>query len=132
MKTQTPIFVTILFCLLPGVLWAQQHTDHFSSEVEIFGLLELPFLLIAIVFSFLTARNLKGGKFGAGMKLLAWGFLIMAVGHLHMQIDHLFEYNLFNELMGSNIGRYAWYLALILTWGLSAFGFYKIFKASKV
>ncbi|MDC8006403.1 hypothetical protein POV27_20285 [Aureisphaera galaxeae] len=132
MKTKTPLILTLLLFLLPGLAWAQEHANHGPSEAEIFGLLELPFLLIAIVFSFLTARNLKGGKFGSGMSLLAWGFLVMAVGHLHMQIDHLFGYNLFNNLMGATIGRYAWFAALILTWGLSAFGFYKIYKASKV
>ncbi len=131
MKTKLPILMLSMF-LIPSILWAQEHTSHSSSEAEIFGLLELPFLIIAIVFSFLTAKNLKGGKFGSGMSLLAWGFLVMAVGHLHMQIDHLFDYNLFNNLMGATIGRYAWYVALILTWGLSALGFYKIYKASKV
>lgn len=118
--------------LISAPLLAQDHTGHSTSEAEIFGLLELPFLIIAIFFSFLTAKNLKGGKFGAGMRLLAWGFLVMAIGHLHMQIDHLFSYNLFNELMGAMVGKYAWYAALILTWGLSAFGFYKIYKASKI
>lgn len=132
MKTKTPYLIAILFCLLPRLSWAQEHASHGPSEAEIFGLLELPFLLIAIVFSFMTARNLKGGKFGSGMNLLAWGFLVMAVGHLHMQMDHLFGYNLFNNILGSTIGRYAWFIALILTWGLSALGFFKIYKASKV
>ena len=131
MKTKaTFIFSTLVLVTLP--IFAQDHNGNASTQAEIFGLLELPFLLIAIFFSFLTAKNLKGGKFGSGMRLLAWGFLVMAVGHLHMQIDHLFGYNLFNELMGATIGRYAWFAALILTWGLSAFGFYKIYKASKV
>lgn len=125
--------ISSLVCLLVSATSvAQNHTEHVSTEAEIFGLLELPFLVIAIVFSFMTAKNLKGGKFGSGMNLLAWGFLVMAIGHIHMQVDHLFQFNLFNELMGETMGRYAWYAALILTWGLSAFGFYKIFKASKV
>jgi hypothetical protein len=130
MKKYTISSLVCLFVSATSV--AQNHTEHVSTEAEIFGLLELPFLVIAIVFSFMTAKNLKGGKFGSGMNLLAWGFLVMAIGHIHMQVDHLFQFNLFNELMGETIGRYAWYTALILTWGLSAFGFYKIFKASKV
>ena len=127
-----PKYLVFSFLFFTTVLFAQEHTSHGNSEAEFFGLLELPFLLIAIVFSFLTARNLKGGKFGGGMNLLAWGFLVMAVGHLHMQIDHLFGYNLFNEILGAKVGKYAWYIALITTWALSALGFYKIYKASKV
>ena len=113
----------------------QNHmTEHASSMgvSEIFGLLELPFLLIAVIFSFMTAARLKGGKFGTGMNLLAWGFLVMAVGHLHMQIDHLYVYNLFQSLLGHTAGQYAWFVALIVTWGLSAFGFYRIYKGSKL
>jgi len=131
MNTKT-VLAMMAFMLVSVPLFVQEHTEHFTSAAEVFGLFELPFLIMAIVFSFLTARNLKGGKFGSGMSLLAWGFLVMAVGHLHMQIDHLFGYNLFNELMGPTVGGYAWYAALILTWGLSAYGFYKIYKASKV
>lgn len=52
--------------------------------------MELPFLLISVFFAFATAQALKGGKFGRGMNLLAWGFLVMAVGHLHMQVEHLY------------------------------------------
>lgn len=102
------------------------------SEAEIFGLLEFPFLIVAIIFSFLTSSLLRGGKFGSGMNLLAWGFLVMAVGHLHMQIEHLTGYNIFQNVFGESVGRYLWYSALIITWGLSAFGFFKIYKASKV
>lgn len=38
-----------------------------------FGILELPFLLVCIVYSFRTAQTLKGGIFGKGMVYLAWG-----------------------------------------------------------
>ncbi|BDD01109.1 hypothetical protein [Persicobacter psychrovividus] len=98
----------------------------------ILGSLELPFLLIAVVFSFLTANRLKGGKFGTGMQFMAWGFLVMAVGHLHMQIDHFYGFNLFNTLLGEVAGSIAWFVALIITWGLSSTGFYKIYHASKM
>ncbi|WP_461304018.1 hypothetical protein [Aureisphaera sp.] len=132
MKPNTLLVLVLTISLLPLNLWAQEHSSLGTSEAELFGLLELPFLLIAIFFSFFTARNLKGGKFGAGMRLLAWGFLVMAIGHIHMQIDHLFGYNFFKTILGATIGSYAWFIALILTWGLSAFGFYKIYKASKI
>lgn len=108
------------------------HSLHGVGIEEIFGLLELPFLVMAVVFSFLTAGRLKGGKFGKGMQLLAWGFLVMAVGHLHMQVDHVYGYNLFNNLFGNSIGRYVWFVALMATWGLSTLGFYQIYKASKL
>ena len=112
----------------------QDHAIHDSGlgTIQIFGLLELPFLIIAVIFSFLTASRLKGGKFGKGMSLIAWGFLVMAVGHIHMQLDHIYGYNLFNELLGMKAGRYAWFIALIGTWVLSILGFYRMYKASKL
>ena len=94
--------------------------------------LELPFLLISVIFSFLTAKQLKGGKFGKGMNFLAWGFLVMAVGHLHMQIEHHYGFNIFKELLGETLGQTVWFVALIVTWVLSAMGFYYIYKASKI
>lgn len=97
----------------------------------ILGILELPFLIIAVVFSFMNASALKGGKFGAGMNYLAWGFMVMAVGHLHMQIDFHFGFNLFNTILGTTGGMVAWFIALMLTWGLSGMGFYKIYKVSR-
>jgi len=96
-----------------------------------FGIMELPFLLISVFFAFLTANSLKGGKSGKGMTLMAWGFLVMAIGHLHMQIDHYYGFNLFHHLFGQLGGSIAWFAALILTWGLSGLGFYSIYKSSK-
>ena len=43
--------------------------DHWYSVIEI------PALLAAVVFGFLTARALRGGRLGVGMQLIAWGFL---------------------------------------------------------
>ncbi|RXK83867.1 hypothetical protein [Filimonas effusa] len=96
-----------------------------------FGVMELPFLFICVVFAFMTASALKGGKFGKGMKLMAWGFVVMAVGHLHMQVDHFYHFNLFNLLFGETGGSLAWFLALVVTWLLSAAGFYSMYKAGK-
>jgi hypothetical protein len=96
-----------------------------------FGIMELPFLFISVFFAFLTAYALRGGKFGKGMKFMAWGFLVMAVGHLHMQIEHYYGVNLFQSLLGQLSGTIAWFAALILTWGLSGLGFYSIYKSSK-
>jgi len=96
-----------------------------------FGVMELPFLFIAVFFAFLTANALKGGRFGKGMTYMAWGFLVMAVGHLHMQIEHYYGINIFKSILGQMSGTVAWFIALIVTWGLSGMGFYSIYKASK-
>lgn len=97
-----------------------------------FALFEIPVLCITILFSFLTADALRGGLLGRGMNLVAWGFLVMAVGHLHMQVEHFFHYNLFAGLFGKPGGTIIWFTALTITWGLLGVGFYSIYKASKV
>ncbi|MEP4532997.1 MAG: hypothetical protein ABJ004_07920 [Cyclobacteriaceae bacterium] len=97
----------------------------------ILSLLELSFLGIAVVFSFMTSKALRGGKFGRGMTYLAWGFLVMGIGHLHMQLDHQFDINIFNSFFGEVGGLIAWFVALTVTWGLSGYGFYQIWKVSK-
>lgn len=102
-----------------------------GSAVLWFGVLELPFLFLCVFFAFLTAAALRGGRFGPGMNLLAWGFLVMAVGHLHMQISQYFGVNLFDSLFGPAGGAVAWYIALVVTWGLSGLGFYQLYKASR-
>jgi hypothetical protein len=102
-----------------------------SNMSKWFGVMELPFLFIAVLFAFLTAYALRGGKFGKGMTFMAWGFLVMAVGHLHMQIEHYYGINIFKSVLGQMSGSIAWFVALILTWGLSGLGFYSIYKASK-
>ena len=93
--------------------------------------MELPFLFISVFFAFLTAYALRGGRFGKGMTYMAWGFLVMAVGHLHMQIEHYYGINIFKTLLGQFSGSVAWFAALIVTWGLSGLGFWSIYKASK-
>lgn len=97
----------------------------------IFGFLEFPFLLVCIYFAFRTAATLRGGIFGRGMGLLAWGFFVMAVGHAHMQVEHLLGYNLINKVIGEQAGAVVWVIALTLTWALSGVGFYRIYSASR-
>jgi hypothetical protein len=96
-----------------------------------FGVMEIPFLFLSVFFAFATALAMKGGRFGRGMKWIAWGFLIMAVGHLHMQIEHLYGFNLFKWALGDTGGSVAWFIALVITWCFSGLGFYSIYKASK-
>ena len=118
-------------------LQEQQHhpaaADGYASGMDAghwFGIMELPFLLITIVFAFRTARALKGGAFGKGMAFMAWGFLVMAVGHLHMQVKHFMGHDLFAMTLGTQGGMVAWFIALVTTWLLSLLGFHYILKAS--
>src|ERR1700742_613817 len=104
---------------------------HASNTSYWFGVMELPFLFISVFFAFLTAYALRGGRFGKGMTFMAWGFLVMAVGHLHMQIEHYYGINIFKSLLGQISGSIAWFAALVVTWGLSGLGFWSIYKASK-
>jgi hypothetical protein len=127
-----------LLCTIPAIAAFSQQSPmdegHMHGPTGIgfwFGFMELPFLFICVIFAFMTASALKGGKFGKGMKLMAWGFVVMAVGHLHMQVDHFYHFNLFNLLFGEMGGSLAWFLALVVTWLLSAAGFYSMYKAGK-
>ena len=101
------------------------------STNSIFGVLEIPFLLLCVYFAFRTALALKGGVFGRGMMLLAWGFSVMAVGHAHMQIEQYYGLNVFDAALGAQGGHLAWIGALVVTWALSGIGFYLIFRASR-
>ncbi len=96
-----------------------------------FGLVELPFLLLAVYFGFLTARAFRGGIFGRGMGFIAWGFLVMAIGHFNMQSRHFFGYDPIRALLGHPAGDLAWFLALVATWALSGFGFYQLYRAGR-
>src|SRR5207253_9428617 len=124
----------VIFFLCSQSVNAQQHhhIDNSASDASFwFSFLEIPFLLIALIYAFATARALQGGKFGKGMNLVAWGFVVMAIGHIHMQIEHFYNYNILKSLLGEAGGTLAWFIALVLTWGFSGLGFYSILKASK-
>lgn len=136
MKNRKKAAFLLTFLLTGITAVAQNHPMGSGHETgfnitELFGLLEFPFLLLCIYFAFKTASSMKGGIFGKGMTLLAWGFLVMAVGHLHMQIEHFYGINLFNSVLGNGIGSVVWFFALFITWTLSGLGFYKIYRASK-
>lgn len=96
------------------------------------AVLELPFLIATVIFAFLVAGKLKGGEFGKGMLLIAYGALIMAIGHIHMQWEMFTGVNLFQSLLGNTIGSIAWGVALLATWTLTTYGFYTVYQASKV
>lgn len=135
------IILLVLFGMVRHTAVAQEisHGGHaagiphqYSANVLlIIGLLELPFLLIAVFFAFRTARALKGGVFGRGMLMIALGALVMAVGHLHMQVNAMWGVDIFGAMFGSALGLVVWVIALIITWGLTGAGFYSIYKASR-
>lgn len=134
MKTKIILFI---ISILNVVSLQAQHTHEgiktldFTQMNTWFGLVELPFLFICMYYAFKTATTLKGGIFGKGMSLMAYGFLVMGVGHLHMQIEHFLGINIFNHLLGETIGSIVWFLALVTTWLLSGCGFYQIYNVSK-
>ncbi len=125
------VVVGFLATFYPFPALAQQTYDTTTHSTDWFGALELPFLLLAVFFAFRTADALKGGAFGKGMLLLAWGFAVMAVGHLLMQAKMVFNMDLLATLFGDSIGAVFWVVALVITWGLSWLGFQSIYKASK-
>lgn len=102
-----------------------------GDNTILFGTLEIPFLILGIVFAFITANVLKGSMLGRGMTLLAWGFLVMGIGHLHMQVTAISGHNILSALLGAGGGARAWALALMTTWALSGFGFYQIYRAAR-
>jgi hypothetical protein len=101
-----------------------------GGDTGFFGLLELPFLFTAVFFAFRVAAKLEGGAFGSGMLFLAWGFLVMAIGHLVMQIERFTHVNLLASLLGPTLGDVTWVVVLAITWSLSAYGFLRIYRAA--
>lgn len=124
--------LSLLFILLTSVITVNAQGHEGSALEYWFGVLEFPFLFLCVYFALKTAAALKGGMFGKGMMLMAWGFVVMAVGHLHMQIAHFFDLNIFNTVFGYTFGQIIWFIALVVTWTLSGLGFYNIYKASRV
>jgi hypothetical protein len=122
-----PIATAPVLSLATAAMSTQQPA---MTSNTVYALVELPALIVAVVFCFLTARALRGGRLGHGMALIAWGFLVMAIGHLHMQGEMLFGVNLFDTLLGDTAGRLAWVTALLVTWTLTALGFYRLYRAS--
>ena len=125
--TRRAAYLATALVLAATPLAAQAHAMDGSSA---YALVELPALALAVIFGFLTARALRGGRLGKGMALIAWGFLVMAVGHLHMQGEVMFGFNLFEALLGQDVGQAMWIVALMVTWTLTGLGFYRLYRAS--
>src|SRR5438094_880027 len=93
-----------------------------------FAVLELPFLLLATVFAFLTARAIKSSIIWRGITFIALGSLVMAVGHIIMIVNGLFEQSILNITFGVVGGAWAWLLALCSSWIFYGLGFYEIYR----
>lgn len=65
------------------------------------------------------------------MNYLVWGFLVMVVGYIVMQIQYIFNYDVFCDILGNFMGNIVWFIVLIIIWGLFVIGFYRIYKVSK-
>lgn len=123
--------LTLLLSSATIVVAQDDMTHEMSTAGTLFALLEIPFLVFCMIFAFLSARQLRGGVFGTGMTLMAWGFLIMGIGHLHMQLETHAGFHLFQTLFGARGGQYAWFVALFATWTLSGLRFFRIYRASR-
>jgi hypothetical protein len=116
----------------PAAAAPEVHPFHpaFNSSVTL-GLLEIPFLVLAIVYAVRTAGALQGGVFGRGMGVMAGGMLVMAIGHALMLADMALGVNLLTLVFGATIGGILWVVALLCSWGLVGFGFHSIYRASR-
>jgi hypothetical protein len=95
------------------------------------GMLELPFLGIALFYSLRTASAMRGGIFGRGMALVAGGMLVMGIGHFLMLADSGFGIDVLTVSLGPTWSGVAWIAALVASWGLTGTGFHSIYKASR-
>lgn len=96
----------------------------------IYPLAEIPFIIFAVFVAFKMARAHRAGAYRKGMLFIAWGFVVMAIGHLHLQIEDIYGTNIFSQIFGKIGGRIAWISALIVTWSLAGYGFAKLASLS--
>ena len=96
-----------------------------------FGIVELIFLATCIYYAFKTANRLKGGVFGSGMIHIAWGFVILGVGHLISQLAYIFEADLMALILKQQQGLITELLIFVFAWGVIILGFMKIFQATR-
>jgi hypothetical protein len=135
--TRRLVFSLGLACTVlaaPAAL-AQQHDmamDHHGFDLPmLLSLCEIPFLAVALLYSWRTAGAMQGGIFGRGMGLIAAGLLVMAIGHLLMLVHTALGIDLLDVLFGGRFGSVLWVIALVASWGLTGTGFHSIYKASR-
>jgi len=119
--------------LTTSPVFAQMHGDGHPGLTNsvLLGMLELPFLGIALFYSVRTASAMRGGIFGRGMALVAGGMLVMGIGHFLMLADSGFGMDVLTASLGPTWSSIAWVAALVASWGLTGTGFHSIYKASR-
>ena len=93
-----------------------------------FVVLEMPFLLVAIIFGFLIARAVRSSLIGRGMTFIALGSLVMAIGHIIMIVNGLVKEQILSVILGDVGGAWAWLVALCTSWLFFGLGFVEIYK----
>src|SRR3989441_4935836 len=93
-----------------------------------FAALEMPFLLLAIIFGFLIARAVRSSLIGRGMIFIALGSLVMAIGHIIMIVNGLVKEQILSAILGDVGGAWAWLAALCTSWLFYGLGFVEIYK----
>src|SRR3989339_391457 len=117
------LFLLFYFC--HGLL-AEEYLC--TVQEKIFSLLELPALITAVIFGFLTAAEFRGGMLGKGMKYLAAGFLVMGFNHVHLQLIAFFRFDVLFKIFGASGADIAFFTLLITSWILLAAGFAELYR----
>ena len=102
----------------------------FNSSL-VLGMLEIPFLALALFYSLRTASAMRGGIFGRGMALMAGGLLVMGIGHFLRLADTAFGVDVLTSCFGATLSGILWVTALVASWALMGTGFHSIYKASR-
>ena len=93
-----------------------------------FAVLEMPFLLVAIIYGLLIARTVRSSLIGRGMTFIALGSLVMAIGHILMIVNGLAKEQILSVILGDVGGAWAWLAALCTSWLFYGLGFIEVYK----
>lgn len=114
--------------------FAQTHSTGAHPTLDshlVLGMLEIPFLALALFYSLRTASAMRGGIFGRGMALMAGGLLLMGVGHVLMLADTALGVDVLTSVFGGTLSAVLWVAALVASWALTGTGFHSIYKATR-
>ena len=132
------IFGLIFFCMcliiFPQLVYSQQAALVSWQDWGIstwLGFIEFPFLFASIFYSFKTADAFRGSKLGDGAHLLAYGFIIMTLSQVNLQLRTFFELDMLAWIFSPNVSGIVWFLGLIAMWALFAMGVFRIYQSHK-
>ncbi|MEK7460504.1 MAG: hypothetical protein AAB628_03070 [Patescibacteria group bacterium] len=126
------ILASAVSLLLPALVFAQNNGMEIGvgssfTIKEFAAMLELPFIIFSVFLGFGVAF-IVSQEMRSGFLLLASGILVMAVGHLLLMGQSLFNFFLPVYLFGPVAGSLVWLGALALTWGLIGLGLWRLRK----